>query len=243
MSLYDRVPTRPLDYKYKNLAKPKEILIDYEYGHIFICDENGKIFDASSITANERESWTNRSKIINYIIPVRSMNWKLLDDTSNLYCQEIEVEGITAADYPIADILLSDNLSIYEAEISAWNSIMNIITLDGKIKIIAKSGYKPDFKIIIKNDIVPVIADTDTDVTKEDIPEESDETSDTGTTENVNVEEGGEEDSTEESNETSDTGTTEGVNVEEGGEEVDPIDDNNSDENEVNSDETSTDSE
>lgn len=52
-----RIPFRPLSYAEKDLAEPKEILVDYENNKIYICDINGEIHDitidiTTSISSN-----------------------------------------------------------------------------------------------------------------------------------------------------------------------------------------------
>lgn len=40
-----RIPVRPLSYENRGLALPKELIVDYDTGVIYICDLNGKISD------------------------------------------------------------------------------------------------------------------------------------------------------------------------------------------------------
>ena len=40
-----RIPCRPLSYENKDLAKPKELLIDYSLGNIWLCKEDGSFVD------------------------------------------------------------------------------------------------------------------------------------------------------------------------------------------------------
>lgn len=42
-----RIPVRPLSYDNKDLAKPKELIIDYKNRKLYICDANGVIADAT----------------------------------------------------------------------------------------------------------------------------------------------------------------------------------------------------
>lgn len=42
-----RIPSRPLSYENKSLAKPKEVVIDYTNGLIYICDINGNLIDVT----------------------------------------------------------------------------------------------------------------------------------------------------------------------------------------------------
>jgi hypothetical protein len=42
-----RVPVRPLSYDNKDSATPKELIIDYTKGKVYVCDENGIIIDIS----------------------------------------------------------------------------------------------------------------------------------------------------------------------------------------------------
>ena len=40
-----RIPCRPLSYENKDLAEPKELLIDYSLGNIWLCKEDGSFVD------------------------------------------------------------------------------------------------------------------------------------------------------------------------------------------------------
>ena len=135
--MYTRIPTRPLDYKNRNDAKPKEILIDYDNGHIYVSDEDGNIFDASTVST--------------YIIKIKATDWKI-DDLSNILYQDIKVDGILVSDYPIADILISDDMTRYNKELDAWSSIIKISTFDNYIRIFATKSIDIDIDIVIKND-------------------------------------------------------------------------------------------
>jgi hypothetical protein len=135
--MYTRIPTRPLDYKNRNEAKPKEILIDYNNGHIYVADEDGNIFDASTIST--------------YIIKIKAIDWEI-DEVSNIFYQDIKVDGILASDYPIADILVSDDMTRYNKELDAWSSIIKISTFDNYIRVFATKSIDIDIDIVIKND-------------------------------------------------------------------------------------------
>lgn len=135
--MYTRIPTRPLDYKNRNEAKPKEILIDYDNGHIYVSDEDGNIFDASTVST--------------YIIKIKATDWKI-DDLSNILYQDIKVDGILVSDYPIADILVSDDMTRYNKELDAWSNIIKISTFDNYIRVFATKSIDIDIDIVIKND-------------------------------------------------------------------------------------------
>ena len=135
--MYTRIPTRPLDYKNRNDAKPKEILIDYDNGHIYVSDEDGNIFDASTVST--------------YIIKIKATDWEI-DELSNILYQDIKVDGILVSDYPIADILISDDMTRYNKELDAWSSIIKISTFDNCIRIFATKSIDIDIDIVIKND-------------------------------------------------------------------------------------------
>ena len=135
--MYTRIPTRPLDYKNRNEAKPKEILIDYNNGHIYVSDEDGNIFDASTVST--------------YIIKIKATDWEK-DELSNIFHQNIKVDGILESDYPIADILVSDDMTRYNKELDAWSSIIKISTFDNYIRVFATKSIDIDIDIVIKND-------------------------------------------------------------------------------------------
>ena len=135
--MYTRIPTRPLDYKNRNEAKPKEILIDYDNGHIYVSDEDGNIFDASTVST--------------YIIKIKATDWEK-DELSKIFHQDITVDGILASDYPIADILVSDDMTRYNKELDAWSSIIKISTFDNYIRVFAVKSIDIDIDIVIKND-------------------------------------------------------------------------------------------
>lgn len=135
--MYTRIPTIPLDYKNRTEAKPKEILIDYDNGHIYVSDEDGNIFDASTVST--------------YIIKIKATDWEI-DKISNILYQDIKVDGILSSDYPIADILVSDDMTRYNKELDAWSSIIKISTFDNYIRVFAVKSIDIDIDIVIKND-------------------------------------------------------------------------------------------
>ena len=55
-----RIPTSPLSYENKDLAEPKEILVDYTNYKIYVCDVNGEIHDITTgISTSISSSITN----------------------------------------------------------------------------------------------------------------------------------------------------------------------------------------
>jgi len=52
MAKLGRIPISPLDYKDKHLAKPKELVINYETGDIYIASPTGELIDVTSEIKN-----------------------------------------------------------------------------------------------------------------------------------------------------------------------------------------------
>lgn len=47
-----RIPTRPLSYANKDLAEPKEILVDYDNHRLYVCATDGNIYDITADTTD-----------------------------------------------------------------------------------------------------------------------------------------------------------------------------------------------
>ena len=56
-----RIPFRPLSYEYKDLAEPKELVVDYENHNVYISNINGELVD---ITAGITEAISKNPNII-----------------------------------------------------------------------------------------------------------------------------------------------------------------------------------
>lgn len=81
-----RIPVRPLSIDNKNLALPKELIIDYENSKIYICNMDGEIID---ITA----------KILDQTDGMIEQNLKNYDEArSKIYYGKTEPENSLGSD-------------------------------------------------------------------------------------------------------------------------------------------------
>lgn len=109
-----RLPTRPLSYDNKDIAQPKEIVVDYTTGHLYVSDVNGNLLDTSLnindieqiirdnpdavteaiITLEDGNTITVKEAILGILSSISSM-------TSEL--EEVRTAAETQTDYTEAD--------------------------------------------------------------------------------------------------------------------------------------------
>lgn len=138
-----RIPTRPLDKLNEDQALPKELIVDYEKHELYVTDEAGEIHQVTSAGGGVL--------VQNYEVPVKSGedNWTATDGNAP-YIQEITVYGITEADYPIVDVILSANFDVASEELENYAYIYKINTSADKITIYATKPTAVDLTLVIK---------------------------------------------------------------------------------------------
>ena len=87
LSANARIPCRPLSVENKDLASPKELLVDYKNGSIMICKEDGSFVDITQITSSIKFEIEGQIYDLNTIIIQNSeditANKKSIDDINS----------------------------------------------------------------------------------------------------------------------------------------------------------------
>ena len=173
-----RIPVRPLSYENKEHAYPKELLVDYDKGFIYVVTSEKKIIDVTTlvkeavgiqieeakdieIALENGETVTIEKAIIRALkesvliieasIKSGDDNWVYIEETA-LYMQNIELEAIKEVDYPIVDINLSENYETAVNELDSYSRILKILTFDGYIEVYATEPTLIDISIFMKTD-------------------------------------------------------------------------------------------
>lgn len=213
-----RVPVRPLTYENKDLANPKEIVVDYTTGEIYICDKNKNLVNVTAdvakvteqviekinenpeafvdtveielpdgdkvsisesvitsmlaiddlkellgyttdssghvhfksdnlVSTEDRTKWNKKLDGYRLTSTISSNDSKWSQTDANLYVQKINLDGITAADYPVVDIMLSNDLDTIKSELNSYANICKILTYDGYIEVYAMEKSNVDINI------------------------------------------------------------------------------------------------
>lgn len=79
------------------------------------------------------------------------LSWK--SDTQVGYYQTVSVDGIYAYDNPVADIVLTDDVSANDAYLDAWAEITRIVPADGNVTLFAnkkapQSAFTMQLKVV-----------------------------------------------------------------------------------------------
>ena len=173
-----RIPNRPLSYENRDLAYPKELLVDYKKGFIYVVTEEKEIIDVTNLVRDAVGFQVETTKdvkivlengdivtietgiiralkesvlIIETVIKSGEDNWTYIN-SSALYMQKIDLEAIKEVDYPVVDIDLSEDYDTAVNELDSYSRILKILTFDGYIEVYATEPTSIDIKIFMKTD-------------------------------------------------------------------------------------------
>ena len=110
---------------------------------------------AEENTKTEYSQLFEKDKIIDIKINIDEADladMRAYPQNEEYHSADITVDGILASDYPIADILISDDMTRYNKELDAWSNIIKILTFDNYIRVCATKSIDIDIDIVIKND-------------------------------------------------------------------------------------------
>lgn len=122
------------------IPNAKELIVDYNNHIIYICDENRNIVKAIGAGSGNHKTIS---------ISSNSESWVYNSDV-NAYINTINVEGIKDTDFPIVDIVLSDDYNVAKEELNEYKKIYKIITFNGHIEVYSNSPTSRDIDIILK---------------------------------------------------------------------------------------------
>ncbi len=122
------------------IPNAKELIVDYTNHIIYICDENRNVVKAIGAGSNAHITATISSDTDLWVN----------DSEKNAYMQTIDITDIKETDYPIIDIVLSDEYNTALEELNEYKKIYKIITFDGYIEVYSNSPVSIDLNIILK---------------------------------------------------------------------------------------------
>lgn len=147
-----RIPTRPLSYSKKHLATPKELLVDWNNGELWICNEKGEFVN---ITASEQEVIEETIRLIKSDPTILSaISVDLPDDTKVLISETIVK-------------IIQDNENIVESMEQLSESIADLPDLKKSISTNASNIKNNTDNITKINESVTELKERDETLTQE----------------------------------------------------------------------------
>lgn len=138
--------------KFDELEKSLGVETDKETGEVTMSATAVKTDDEHQfVTAEEKNAWNAKTDTIQLITKISSGEANWTGDEAP-YKQTINIEDIKETDYPVVDVVLSEDYKTAMDELSNYAYIYKILTFDGYIEVFSIKPTEVELSIVMKID-------------------------------------------------------------------------------------------